>query len=155
MSTKFWPVLHSLKKSTSLPRREQWRWPLEVTSIRPTCNWRKAATKERVSYKTTANQLRRNRKKKSEVSRATSFHSDFPPISYCTEWRHLGRPFQTKGSQCCIWQPLENDHDSNGWIFKGQGTVGNWTRCCVLISDFKLVIFFPGWPCPFCIVFTR
>lgn len=60
-------MLHSLKKSTSLPRREQWRWPLEVTSIRPTCNWRKAATKERVSYKTTANQLRRNRKKNQQL----------------------------------------------------------------------------------------
>ena len=34
--------------------------------------------------------------------------------------------------------------DSNGWTFKGQGTVGNWTRCCVLVSDFKFVIFFPG-----------
>ena len=155
MSTKFWPVLHSLKKSTSLPRREQWRWPLEVTSIRPTCNWRKAARKERVSYKTTANQLRRNRKKNQKL---------VEPLVFITASRqsHIVRNDVTPGGHsklkahnAVFWQPLEDDFDSNGWSFKDQGTVRNWTRCCVLISDFKLVIFFLGCPCPFCIVFTQ
>ena len=156
MSTKFWPVLHSLKKSTSSPRREQWRWPPDVTSIRPTWNWRKAATKERVSYKTTSNQLHRNRKK-SEASRATSF-----VFIAASRQSHIVRNDVTPGGHsklkthnAVFWRPLENDFDSNGWTFKGQGTVGNWTRCCVLVSHFKLVIFFPGCPCPFCIVFTQ
>lgn len=157
MSTTFWPKLPHYKKSTSSPWKEQGRWLPVVTSIRPTWNWLKAATKERVSYKTTANQLRRNRKKKSEAGRATSL-----VFIAASRQSHIVRNDVTPGGHsklkahnAVFWQPLENDFDSNGWTFKGQGTVRNWTRCCVLISDFKLVIFFPWCPCPFSIVCTQ
>ena len=156
MSTKFWPVLHSLGKGQVHPGESsgvgllRWRQSLQHEIGGRLLRKNVSVTKQRLtSFAGT--------EKKLEASRATSFF--FIAVS---RQSHIVRNDVTPGGHsklkthnAVFWQPLENDFDSNGWTFKGQGTFGSWTRCCVLVSDFKFVIFFPGCPCPFCIVITQ
>lgn len=177
MSTKFWPVLHSLKKVQVHPGESSgvglltWRQSVQHEMGGRLLRKNVSVTKQPLTS------FAGTEKKKSEASRATSLVFIATSRQSHVVWndvtmRYFDNLWRTISIVACVQPPLTSDFapfrffwgeerlytgyfDSNRWTSKGQGTVGKWTRCCVLISDFKLVIFFPGCPCPFCIVFTQ